>query len=73
MILCGGKQLEGPIGVSSDEHLHDENVEIDEKKMSASFNVVVDNDVRESNEIPKTPSKPPQNLLLSLCRSLKDG
>jgi len=33
MILRGGKQLEGPKGVSNDKHLHDVNNEIAEKEV----------------------------------------
>jgi len=57
MILRGGKELEGPKGVTNDESLHDKNEHIknDEKEMSSSSKEVIDDVAHESSEVSKDP------------------
>jgi len=57
MILRGGKQLEGPKGVSNDESLqvkHDDNVEIVEEEVFISSNDLHKDDVvKDADVVPK--------------------
>lgn len=56
MFLRGGKQLEGPMGVSNDEYLHDKHddkVEIVEKEVSVhSTDLHKDDVVKGANVVP---------------------
>ena len=54
MILRGGKQLEGPKGVSNDESLHDKYDDNVEKKVSIPSNDLHSDDVmNDANVVPK--------------------
>ena len=65
MILWGAKQLEGPKGVSNNEHLHDVNDEIVRKEVSTPFEDVINDDANESNEVPKDPKQTSLNPFTS--------
>ena len=68
MILRRGKQVEGPKGVSQDEHMHDGNDVVVEKKVSTSSIGIIGNDTHNS----MTPGKFPQDLIFHLYHSLKE-
>ena len=56
MILRGGKQLEGPKGITNDESLHDKNEHIEnlDKEMSSPSKEIIDV-AHESQEAPGDP------------------
>jgi len=54
MIFVGGKQFEGPKGISNDVNLHDDK-NVVEKEESSPSNDEHDDVIKDTNEIPKDP------------------
>jgi len=57
MILRGGKQLEGPQGITNNAPLHDQNEHIEnvEEEESTTYKEVMGEAVHKSDEAPKDP------------------